>query len=162
MQFYENTTTLEDLIVSTDSEGNGITNRGYLRHPKSSENWQESECDVCNATGRVDDIVLRDKDTGEALCSECAEDYLSGLKEEKARNNPYTSYSLSTLEHLAQDYSFKLGGGRTRLANGENLGEAYQQVLEAIEYRQSIDYCKHGVFLHTDYDIPCTACEYAE
>ena len=162
MQFFENTTTLEDLIVSTDGEGNGITNRGYLRHSKASGCWQESECDVCNATGKADEIVLRDKETGEALCEECAEEYLSEHEEEKARNNPYASYSISTLEHLAQDYSFKLGGGRTRLANGENLGVAYQQVLEAIERRQKTDYCKHGVFKWTDYDIPCTACEFAD
>lgn len=74
--------------------------------------------------------------------------------------NPYSSYSLDTLEQLAQDYAFKIGGGRTKLANGENLGEAYEQVLEAIEYRREIDFCRHGVFKWTDHDIPCGACEF--
>ena len=91
-----------------------------------------------------------------------AENFEKFAETYEPKPNPYEKYSLDTLEHLAQDYSFKLGGGRTRLANGENLGEAYQQVLEAIEYRQSIDYCKHGVFRWGDGDVPCAACEFAD
>jgi hypothetical protein len=76
--------------------------------------------------------------------------------------NHYEKYSLDTLQELASTYSFMIAGGRTKLANGEILGEAYEQVLEAIEYRQSIDFCKHGVFRWGDGDVPCAACEFAD
>jgi hypothetical protein len=74
--------------------------------------------------------------------------------------NSYLTYSLPTLEAMAYYYSIKLGNGQTELANGENLGEAYEQVLEAIEQRRKTDFCKHGVFLYGDYDLTCLACEY--
>ena len=76
--------------------------------------------------------------------------------------NPYFSYSLETLEVLAHDYTFKIGGGRTKLASGEILGEALEQVLEAIEYRREVDFCRHGVFRWGDGDVPCAPCEFAD
>lgn len=76
--------------------------------------------------------------------------------------NTYLNYSLPTLEYMAELYSVLLGSGRTTLGNGENLGEAYSQVCEAIEARQATDFCKHGVFLYGDYDCPCWRCEYGE
>jgi hypothetical protein len=147
MEFFENTTTPLDLILSVDTEGIGYTNRGFMRFPEGHEDYAESECDVCNATA---DIALRDKDTNEGLCEECATEYLEGLKDERVRNNPYTSYSLDTLEFLSSDYIKLLGNGHKTLANGENLAEAYELVLSAIERRQKTDFCKHGRFIHQE------------
>jgi hypothetical protein len=73
--------------------------------------------------------------------------------------NHYLNYSLPTLEHLAEWYSVLLGSGRTTLGNGENLGEAYEQVLEAIEQRSKTDFCQHGVFLYGDVSPACWECE---
>ena len=155
MQMFEGTTTPLHLVMEIDAEGIGTTNRGYLRYPQGNENYTESECDVCNGT----EMVLRSRDTEEGLCEECAVAYLEELKDERAKNNPYMSYSIDTLSHLANEYSNFLGMGRTKLGNGESIGQAYQQVLQAIERREKTDYCKHGVFKWTDYDIPCGACE---
>jgi hypothetical protein len=80
----------------------------------------------------------------------------------ETKENPYLSYSLDSLGTIAQQYALMLGGGQTTLGNGDNLGEAYEQVCEAIESRQETDYCKHGVFRWTDHDIPCGACEFGE
>ena len=76
--------------------------------------------------------------------------------------NTYLNYSLATLEVLAQEYATMLGSGRTTLGNGESLGEAYEQVLDAIEQREKTDFCKHGIFRYGDSDIPCWACEMGE
>lgn len=76
--------------------------------------------------------------------------------------NHYLNYSLTTLEHLAEWYSVLLGSGRTTLGNGENLGKAYEQVLDAIEQRQKTDFCQHGIFRYGDSDIPCWRCEMGE
>ena len=89
-----------------------------------------------------------------------AENYGELVETFEPKPNHYLSYSIPTLEVLAQDYANKLGFGQVTMANGENLGEAYQQVLEAIEERSRNDYCKHGVFKWTDHDIPCAACEF--
>lgn len=77
----------------------------------------------------------------------------------ETKENPYFSYSLDSLSSIAQQYALMLGGGQTTLGNGDNLGEAYEQVCEAIERREQMDYCKHGNFRWTDHDIPCGACE---
>lgn len=76
--------------------------------------------------------------------------------------NSYLNYSLPTLEVLAQEFANKLGFGQTTLGNGENLGEAYEQVLEAIEKRSKTDFCQHGVFLYGDFDCACWRCESGE
>lgn len=76
--------------------------------------------------------------------------------------NSYLNYSLPVLEHLAQDFSLKLGMGQVALGNGENLGEAFEQVLEAIEQRRKTDFCQHGVFLYGDFDCACWQCESGE
>jgi hypothetical protein len=76
--------------------------------------------------------------------------------------NSYLNYSLPTLEVLAQDFANKLGFGQTTLGNGENLGEAYQQVLEALEQRSKTDYCQHGVSLYGDVSPACWRCESGE
>jgi hypothetical protein len=76
--------------------------------------------------------------------------------------NHYLNYSLPTLEVLAEQYSLKLGMGQVSLANGENLGEAFEQVLDAIEQRRKTDFCRHGVFLYGDNDCACWQCELGE
>jgi hypothetical protein len=76
--------------------------------------------------------------------------------------NPYLNYSMPTLEILAQEFANKLGFGQTTLGNGDNLGEAYEQVLEAIEQRTTTDFCQHGVFLYGDVSPACWQCESGE
>jgi hypothetical protein len=76
--------------------------------------------------------------------------------------NSYLNYSLPTLEILAQDFATMLGSGRTILGNGENLGEAYERVLEAIEQRRKTDFCQHGIFLYGDVSPACWQCELGE
>lgn len=71
--------------------------------------------------------------------------------------NPYSKYSLDTLRELANQYSFLLGSGRTTLGNGEDLGEAYEFVLEAMENREVTDFCKHGWFKYQE--GLCHGCE---
>lgn len=76
--------------------------------------------------------------------------------------NQYLNYSHPVLEILAQDFANKLGMGQVSLGNGESLGEAYEQVLEALEQRSKTDFCKHGVFLYGDNDCACWQCELGE
>lgn len=77
----------------------------------------------------------------------------------KTKKNPYLDYSSSTLETLAQQYALMLGSGRTTIGDGKDLGEAYEQVCEALEELEDTDYCKHGNYRWTDHDIACGACE---
>ena len=113
-----------------------------------------TDCSGCglmfNTATETEQLENHNCDTDEAL-------YLSTDGEEK--ENPYFSYSLDSLSSIAKQYAEMLGNGRTTLGNGDNLGEAYEQVCEAIERREQMDYCKHGNFRWTDHDIPCIACE---
>jgi len=74
--------------------------------------------------------------------------------------NPYLEYSLSTLTILSSAYAHMLSTGQEVLGNGESLGEAYELVLEALEEREEIDYCRHGKF-KWDEDL-CHGCEMGE
>jgi hypothetical protein len=76
--------------------------------------------------------------------------------------NSYLKYSLPVLEHLAEDFAYKLGMGQVSLANGEDLCDVFEQVLDAIEQRRKTDFCKHGVFLYGDNDCACWQCELGE
>jgi hypothetical protein len=118
----------------------------------SQQHFLEGQEKVLNA---IREFIENGGELNKETLDEFAEEF-------EPKPNHYLSYSLDTLRQLAHDYAFKIGGGRTKLANGEILGEAYQQVLEAIEERERTDYCKHGVFKWTDYDIPCAACEFAD
>lgn len=113
-----------------------------------------TDCSGCglmfNTSTEKEQLENHDCDTDEALS-------LSTDGEEK--ENPYFSYSLDSLSSIAKQYAEMLGNGRTTLGNGDNLGEAYEQVCEAIERREQMDYCKHGNFRWTDHDISCIACE---
>lgn len=82
-------------------------------------------------------------------------------KMSETKENPYFSFSLDSLTSIAQQYALMLGGGQTTLGNGDNLGEAYEQVCEAIERREQMDYCRHGKFKWTE-GVPCHACEFGE
>jgi hypothetical protein len=148
MEFFENTTTPLDLVMSVNKYGIGLTNRGYDRYPQGHDLYVPSECDVCNATG---DIILRNKDTTEGLCEDCVSESINEAQEIRA--GEYANYSLDTLTVLAQDYAFKLG-------NGENYGQIYGQVLEAIKVREKNDYCRHDNFKWNE-DL-CQGCEMGE
>ena len=76
--------------------------------------------------------------------------------------NSYLNYSYPVLEILAEDFANKLGMGRVSLGNGENLGDAFEQVLEALEQRRKTDFCQHGKFLYGDNDCACWQCELGE
>lgn len=75
----------------------------------------------------------------------------------ETKENPYLSYSMDSLEVMAQQFALMLGGGQTTLGNGDNLGEAYEQVCEAIAEREKTDYCIHGSFKWDE--VLCHACE---
>ena len=113
-----------------------------------------TDCSGCglmfNTATETEQLENHNCDTDEAL-------FLSTDGEEK--ENPYFSYSLDSLSSIAKQYAEMIGNGRTTLGNGDNLGEAYEQVCEAIERREQMDYCKHGNFRWTDHDISCIACE---
>jgi hypothetical protein len=76
---------------------------------------------------------------------------------DRTEDNPYSRYSLDTLRELARQYSFLLGNGRTTIGNGEDLGQAYEFVLEAMEDREDTDHCKHGWFKYQE--GLCHGCE---
>lgn len=76
--------------------------------------------------------------------------------------NPYLNYSYPVLEILIEDFATKLGMGQVSLGNGENLSDAFEQVLEALEQRRKTNFCKHGVFLYGDNDCACWQCELGE
>ena len=154
MEFFEETTTLVSSIVSVDEDGIGETAFGYLRYPVGHDLYNESECDVCNAS----EIVARDKESLDGLCQDCLDEVMEQNAEAIAGN--YASYSLDTLTTLSQDYSFKLGNGETKLGNGEKLSEAYEAVLAAIKIREKNDYCPHGNF-KWDENL-CFGCEMGE
>ena len=118
----------------------------------SQQHFLEGQEKVLNA---IREFIEKGGELNKETLDEFAEEF-------EPKPNHYLSYSIPTLEVLAQEYANKLGFGQVTMANGENLGEAYQQVLEAIEERSRNDYCKHGVFKWTDYDIPCAACEFAD
>lgn len=76
--------------------------------------------------------------------------------------NPYLNYSMDTLTEIQRIYTTQADTHSTITVEGVDYtyGEVIQFVGEAIERRQKTDYCKHGVFKWTEYDIPCGACEF--